>query len=149
MVHICHLAWEKLAEQSYKFSYASDIDLKVYNHVKLELGDLGVDVRNEVTQVLDKATADNNNHKLDIFYLLLVGKSNELVEDDKSLEDVKDQIESVLPELYLGNVKIKYKVNDNLIKPCCWQERLAEFQIRARNPKKCKCVSPCHAKLCK
>ena len=127
MVHICHLAWEKLAEKSYKFSYASDIDLKVYNHVKLELGDLGVDVRNEVTQVLDKATADNNNDKLDIFYLLLVGKSNELVEDDKSLEDVKDQIESVLPELYLGNVKIKYKVNDNLIKPCCWQERLAEF----------------------
>ena len=80
--------------------------------------------RNEVTAcVRHGATADNNNDKLDIFYLLLVGKSNELVEDDKSLEDVKDQIESVLPELYLGNVKIKYKVNDNLIKPCCWQER--------------------------
>ena len=57
----------------------------------------------------------------------MVGKSDELVEDDKSLEDVKEQIKKVLPELYLGNVKIKYYVNDDLIKPCCWQERLAEF----------------------
>ena len=38
--YICHITWEKLAEDSYKFSYVSDIDLKVYNHVKLELGDL-------------------------------------------------------------------------------------------------------------
>ena len=127
MVHICHITWEKLAEDSYKFSYVSDIDLKVYNHVKLELGDLGVDIRNEVKEVLNKANADNNNDQLDIFYLLLVGKSDALVEDEKSLHDVKEQIKKVLPELYLGNVKIKYYVNGDLIKPCCWQERLAEF----------------------
>ena len=108
MVHICHITWEKLAEDSYKFSYVSDI---VYNHVKLELGDLGVDIRNEVKEVLNKVNADNNNDQLDIFYLLLVGKSDALVEDEKSLHDVKEQIKKVLPELYLGNVKIKYYVN--------------------------------------
>ena len=34
--------------------------------------------------MLNKVNADNNNDQLDIFYLFLVGKSDELVEDEKS-----------------------------------------------------------------